>query len=70
MIPTKARIIPNAIEEKNAEDTRISASSWSLAPRALLVSIPLPIPIVKPIACMIAIIENTMPTAPLALVPS
>ena len=31
---------------------------------------PEPIPIVKPTACMMAMTENTTPTAPAALVPS
>ena len=56
--------------KKTAEDAIWFASSLFPAPNLLELKIPLPIPIVKPIACMIAIREKTIPTAADALVPS
>ena len=49
--------------------TRVSALFLSLAPRALEASIPPPMPMVKPTAWIMAIMENTTPTAAEALVP-
>ena len=53
-----------------ADEAVMLASFCFPAPKSLELKIPLPIPIVNPIACIIAIRENTIPTAADALVPN
>jgi hypothetical protein len=57
-------------EPKQPVEAVLEAASVSLAPRALEMILPEPWPNIKPKAWIIAINPKTMPTAPLALVPS
>ena len=68
--PPRAITVPPAMEEKKATDAMEWASSLLPAPRLRDTRLPAPIPKVNPTAWMMAIREKTMPTAPLALVPS
>ena len=56
-------------ERKKPVDANLSASFRFWRPRKRDTWLPVPIPIMKPSAWMIAMIANTMPTAPAALVP-
>ena len=55
--------IPHKNDAASPELPYISASSVFEAPSLLLIILPHPIPIPKPIAWITAIIENTIPTA-------
>ena len=68
-IPKTARTPPNRMAKKKEMETKVSALSFSLAPRERAARIPPPKPMVKPTAWIIAIIEKTTPTAAEALVP-
>lgn len=57
-------------EAKKPADALTEALCLSFIPRALESMLPAPCPNIKPIAWMIDINPNTIPTAPLALVPS
>ena len=61
---------PITIAVKNPVLAAQVALSSSFAPRCRDTIVPEPIPSVKPTAWIIAIRENTIPTAPTALVPS
>ena len=65
-----ARISERRKAKKKPEEAVTVASSSLFAPSWRDRMFPAPIPIVNPIAWIIAMIENTMPTAPAALVPS
>ena len=69
-IPTMLRMRESTTAKKNPEDAVLVASSSFFAPSCLESMFPAPIPIVKPMACIMAMIEKTIPTAPDALVPS
>jgi len=68
--PATVRSRPRARDMRKALVATPSASSFRRAPRSRAVQLPAPIPTVKPTAWMMAISENTTPTAPAALVPS
>ena len=68
--PNTASRRERTMPRKKPLEAYILASSSSFAPRRLEERLPAPIPIVKPIAWITAMIENTMPTAPAAEVPS
>ena len=65
-----ARIIPEITDAARAELATFFASSSFFFPRRRDMVLPAPIPRVKPTACIIAIIEKTIPIAPEAAVPS
>ena len=59
--------VPAARAEKKTALATVSACSFSLASRWRDTRLPEPIPREKPTAWMMAMMENTMPTAPEAL---
>ena len=61
---------PRSRAVKKAVEATRSASSFFSCPSRREMLLPEPMPRVKPTAWMIAIRENTTPTAPVALVPS
>ena len=69
MSPTTAITTPTPKQQKNPEDSRWDASSCRCSPRALDMALPEPWPKKSPVAMMMAMRENTTPTAPVALVP-
>ena len=61
---------PPKIPLKNVTETTDSASFLFPAPRLLEIKLPAPIPSIKPTAWIMVIMEKTIPTAALALVPN
>ena len=70
MFATTAKTVPAENASSIAEEHTVLARSSFPAPRSLLVRLPLPMPTVNPSACIIAMSENIIPTAPDADVPS
>ena len=68
--PSIAINTPKKSEPKKLVEANIRASSTLLAPSLLDIFAPAPCPNIKPKACNIAIKPKTIPTAPVALVPT
>ena len=68
--PVPATRRPKKKLKKNPVLVTRCASFWSLAPKNLDIRLEAPVPTKKPSAFNIIGIENTTPTAPVALVPS
>lgn len=68
--PSTAIKAPKKSELKKLVDANIRASSTLFAPSLLDIFAPAPCPNIKPKACNIAINPKTIPTAPVALVPT
>ena len=69
-IQQPATSAPNISAAKKAVDATLEACSPFLAPSRRAMMLPAPLPNKKPTACKTAIKPNTIPTAPLAELPS
>ncbi len=69
MVPNTKNKIPMIPAVKNPVAANALARSSSRLPKAREMLLPLPIPKVKPTACIMAMAEKITPTAPDALVP-